>query len=162
MYEVEIEEQMFSLRYDPGEGSTNMFGGNSNWRGPIWFPVNYLIIQSLKMYFNYYGNDFKVEFPSRSGIYLNLGEVGDKISKRLQNLFSTDKYSDRPFFGSYSNFYKRSENKNLVLFHEYFHGETGMGLGASHQTGWTGLIATLIQDEQEIAAGNTTREEIKQ
>jgi hypothetical protein len=159
-YEIEIEEQSFSLHYDPGEGTTNMFGGNSNWRGPIWFPINYLIIQSLRMYFSYFGNDFKVEFPTRSGIYLNLEEVSDQINERLQKIFASDSHSDRPVFGGYNNFYKRDENKNLILFHEYFHGETGMGLGASHQTGWTGLIATMIHDKQENADRNPNEEEI--
>lgn len=154
-YKIEIDEHELSLQYDPGEGTTKMFGGNSNWRGPIWFPVNYLVIQSLKMYFNYYGNEFKIEFPSRSGIYLSLEEVSDQISERLQKIFAYDNYSDRPVFGYYNMFYKRPENKNLILFHEYFHGETGMGLGASHQTGWTGLIAALIQDRKKIINTNT-------
>jgi hypothetical protein len=126
-----------------------MFGGNSNWRGPIWISMNYLIIQSLKTYYKYHGNDLKVEFPTRSGNFLNLEEVGEQINKRLQKIFAIEDNSYRPVFGHYNNFYQRPENKNLILFHEYFHGETGMGLGASHQTGWTGLIATLIQEEYE-------------
>ncbi len=147
-YEVEIGGQLFSLHYDPGESTTKMFGGNSNWRGPIWFPMNFMIIRSLKIYHNFYGDDLKVEFPSRSGNYLNLGQVGDEISKRLQNIFIKDDHSERAVFGAYNDFYNRPENDKLVLFHEYFHGETGMGLGASHQTGWTGLIAALLQDSK--------------
>jgi hypothetical protein len=112
------------------------------------------------MYFNYFGDEFKVEFPTRSGIYLNLEEVSDQINERLQKIFASDSHSDRPVFGGYNNFYKRDENKNLILFHEYFHGETGMGLGASHQTGWTGLIAPMIH-KHEIADHNVAVEETK-
>jgi len=148
-YEINIEDEKFSLQYDPGDATTKMFGGNSNWRGPIWISMNYLIIQSLKTYYKYHGNDLKVEFPTRSGNFLNLEEVGEQINKRLQKIFAIEDNSYRPVFGHYNNFYQRPENKNLILFHEYFHGETGMGLGASHQTGWTGLIATLIQEEYE-------------
>jgi len=151
-YEIEIEEQIFSLQYDPADATTKMYGGNSNWRGPIWLSVNYLIIQSLKAYFKYYGDDLKVEFPSRSGNYLNLKDVGMEINKRLQKIFVRDGNSFRPVFGDYNDFYMRFENKGLILFHEFFHGDSGMGLGASHQTGWTGLIATLILEEYENTA----------
>ena len=148
-YEVEIDHQVFSLKYDPGESTNKMFGGNSNWRGPIWFPANYLIIRSLKAYYQYFGDEFKVEFPTRSGNYLNLNEVTKELNARLQRLFETDQDANRPVFGRYNDFYQRDENKDLILFHEYFHGDTGMGLGASHQTGWTGLIAALIQEMNE-------------
>jgi len=148
-YEIEIDNQLFSLNYNPGESTIKIFGSNSNWRGPIWFPMNYLIIRSLKTYYQYFGNEFKVEFPSRSGNFLNLKEVAIQLSMRLQKIFLTDQDDNRPVFGRYSDFYKRAENRELILFHEYFHGETGMGLGASHQTGWTGLIATLIQEMNE-------------
>lgn len=148
-YAIEMDGQLFSLQYDPGESTTNIFGGNSNWRGPIWFPTNYLIIHSLKRYYAYFGNDLKVEFPSRSGNYLNLLEVANQLRARLQKIFSANKNESRPLFGRYKDFYMRPENKDLILFHEYFHGETGMGLGASHQTGWTGLIAALMQEMNE-------------
>lgn len=145
-YEIEIEKQLFSLQYDPGESTTNIFGGNSNWRGPIWFPANFLILRSLKAYYQYFGNEFKVEFPSRSGNYLNLKEVSIELTARLRKIFTADQNANRPVYGRHNDFYKLTENKDLILFHEYFHGETGMGLGASHQTGWTGLIAALIQE----------------
>jgi hypothetical protein len=150
-YEVEIDNQVHSLQYTPGESQTKIFGGNSNWRGPIWFPVNYLIIRSLNAYYQYYGNDLKVEFPTRSGNYLNLKEVALELSKRLQKIFIADKDAFRPVYGRHNDFYQRTENRDLFLFHEYFHGETGMGLGASHQTGWTGLIVALIQEMNEVA-----------
>ena len=145
-YEVEIDNQVYSLQYNPGESQTKIFGGNSNWRGPIWFPANYLIIRSLKAYHQFYGDEFKVEFPTRSGNYLNLKEVAIELNKRLQKIFSADQDDFRPVYGRHKDFYQRTENRDLFLFHEYFHAETGMGLGASHQTGWTGLIASLIQE----------------
>jgi hypothetical protein len=145
-YKIEIDKQLYSLQYDPGESTTRVFGSNSNWRGPIWFPMNYLIIQSLKAYYQYFGNEFKAEFPSRSGNFLNLEQVALQINARLQKIFVDDKKATRPIHGRFKDFYQREENKNLILFHEYFHGETGAGLGASHQTGWTGLIAVLIQE----------------
>jgi Glycosyl hydrolase family 63 C-terminal domain len=148
-YEIEINNQVFSLQYDPGESTTKIFGSNSNWRGPIWFPMNYLIIRSLKSYYQYFGNEFKVEFPSRSGNYMNLKEVAIQLALRLQKIFTSDQNAYRPVYGRYNDFYRRPENKDLILFYEYFHGETGIGLGASHQTGWTALIAVLIQEMNE-------------
>jgi hypothetical protein len=148
-YKIEIEKQLYSLQYDPGESTTRIFGSNSNWRGPIWFPMNYLIIQSLKAYYKYFGDEFKAEFPSRSGNYLNLEQVALQINERLQKIFVEDQKATRPMHGRFKDFYQHEENKNLILFHEYFHGETGAGLGASHQTGWTGLIAVLIQEKNE-------------
>ncbi len=145
-YEIIIDGQNFSLKYTPGESTSTIFGSNSNWRGPIWFPMNYLIIQSLKAYSLYLGDNFKVEFPSRSGNFINLTEVAFQLKMRLQRIFTADQNNFRPVYGRFKNFYQRPENRDLILFHEYFHGETGMGLGASHQTGWTGLIASLIQE----------------
>jgi hypothetical protein len=146
-YELEIDNNKYALQYDPGESTTNLFGGNSNWRGPIWFPANYLIIRSLKAYYQYFGDDFKVAFPTRSGNYLNLNEVAIQLNERLLKIFAADPNNIRPVFGKDNGFYQHLENRNLILFHEYFHGETGMGLGASHQTGWTGLICSLIQQK---------------
>ena len=145
-YEIEINNETYSLQYTPGESTTNIFGNNSNWRGPIWFPVNYLIIRSLGAYYQYFGDEFKVEFPSRSGNFMNLREVAIQLKMRLLKLFTAGENNSRPVFGRYNDFYKRHENRDLILFHEYFNGETGMGLGASHQTGWTGLIAALIEE----------------
>ena len=153
-YEIEIDKQLFSLQYDPGESTTKIFGSNSNWRGPIWFQMNYLIIRSLKAYYQYFGNEFKVEFPTRSGIYVNLKEVAIQLNMRLQKIFTADQNGNRPVHGRFQDFYRHDENKDLILFHEYFHGETGIGLGASHQTGWTGLIAALIQEVNEVVKGN--------
>jgi Mannosylglycerate hydrolase MGH1-like glycoside hydrolase domain len=146
-YTIEIDNKLYTLQYDPGESTTTLFGNNSNWRGPVWFPVNYLIIRSLKVYHKYFGDEFKVEFPSRSGNYLNLEEVASRISSRLQNIFIEDRNAARPVYGRFEDFYRREENKDLILFHEYFHAETGEGLGASHQTGWTGLVAALFQEK---------------
>ncbi len=148
-YDINIDNQMFSLQYTPGESTSRIFGSNSNWRGPIWFPMNYLIIHSLKEYYKYFGDELKVEFPSRSGNFMNLKEVSLNLSLRLQKIFIRDQNSLRPVFGRYNYFYQQPENKDLFLFHEYFHGETGMGLGASHQTGWSGLIAALIEEMTE-------------
>ncbi len=148
-YQVEVDGHTFSLKYDPGESSTRIFGSNSNWRGPVWFPMNYLIIRSLNAYYQYLGDDFKVEFPTRSGNFINLKEVAMQLRKRLLNIFKAEADSTRTVFGRYKDFYQREENKDLVLFHEYFHGDNGMGLGASHQTGWTGLVAALIQELNE-------------
>ena len=145
-YHIGINDQIYSLRYTPGESTTEIFGSNSNWRGPIWFPVNYLLIRSLDTYYQYFGNTLKVEFPSRSGNYINLKEAGAELKKRLLSIFLSDGNGFRPVFGRHRHFYEREENRDLLLFHEYFHADTGMGLGASHQTGWTGLIAALIQE----------------
>jgi hypothetical protein len=148
-YEIEFDNQLFSLQYNPGESTSKIFGGNSNWRGPIWFPLNYLIIRSLKEYYLYFGDEFKVEYPSRSGNYLNLKEVAIQIGMRLQKIFTADQNAFRPVYGRHKDFYQRNENTDLILFHEYFHAETGMVLGASHQTGWSGLIAALIKEMNE-------------
>ncbi|MGB8490025.1 MAG: hypothetical protein WCE64_03125, partial [Bacteroidales bacterium] len=145
-YSVMIDGKLHTLKYAPGESNTSIFGSNSNWRGPVWFPINYLIISSLNVYYKYFQDDFKVEFPTRSGNYMNLKEIANQLNLRLQNIFLPDGNGNRPVFGRFNDFYRLEENRDLVLFHEFFHGETGMGLGASHQTGWTGLIAALITD----------------
>ena len=147
-YEVTIAGQTFSLKYEPGESTNRIFGGNSNWRGPIWFPMNYLIIESLRAYYNYFKDTLKVELPTGSNHYLNLKEVADELNTRLLKIYKPDSNGNRAAYGRFKDFYLRPENKDLLLFHEYFHGETGMGLGASHQTGWTGLLATLLQEKQ--------------
>jgi hypothetical protein len=126
-----------------------MFGGNSNWRGPVWMPINYLFISAFKTFGYFYEDDLKMEFPTGSGNAFNLKEIGTKITERLLHIFEINEKNERMTNGSYNWFYSKEENKNLVLFHEYFHGNTLRGLGASHQTGWTALIANLILDLHE-------------
>jgi Mannosylglycerate hydrolase MGH1-like glycoside hydrolase domain len=133
----------FSISYVPGESTSGVFGGNSNWRGPIWMPVNFLLIESLRRFHSYYGDEFRVECPAGSGTYLSLAEVADEISRRLVKIFQIDAHGRRPVFGDDPRFTSPAYRDDL-LFYEYFHGDTGRGLGAAHQTGWTGLIAALL------------------
>jgi hypothetical protein len=135
----------FNVRYTPGEGDSTLFGGNSNWRGPIWFPVNFLLIESLQRFHHYYGSDFKVEHPTGSGNMLTLKEIAQDLSDRLVRIFTKDENGRRPVFGSYEKMQKDEFFRDHILFYEYFHGDNGRGVGASHQTGWTGLVAKLIQ-----------------
>jgi hypothetical protein len=136
------------VRYEPGESRSSLFGGNSNWRGPIWFPVNFLLIESLQKFHHYFGDDFKVECPTGSGQFLTLNEVADEISNRLINLFVRDADGTRAIYGD-SPFQNDPLWRDCIAFHEYFNGDTGEGIGASHQTGWTGLVAKLIQQQAE-------------
>ena len=133
-----------SVDYEPGESTTGLFGGNSNWRGPIWFPVNYLLVDALRRFARFFGDDFTVEHPTGSGRELPLGEVADELTRRLVGIFLDDAEGRRPVFGRYEKFQTDPAWHDMVPFHEYFHGDTGMGIGASHQTGWTGLVADLI------------------
>lgn len=135
------------VKYEPGESQNYMFGGNSNWRGPIWLPINYLIIESLRKFYSYYGDDYKCEFPKGSGQKLNLNEIADDLSKRLLKLFKQDSKGNYNYDQGYS---KELSSKDEILFFEYFHAETGKGLGASHQTGWTGLVANLLLENPEL------------
>ena len=144
-YKVYVNGNCFSIDYTPGESTTGLFGGNSNWRGPIWMPVNYLIVESLQRFHYYYGDDFKVECPTGSGQYLSLHEVAEGISRRLSNLFLRDENGIRPVFGDNNKLQYDPHFNNYILFYEYFHGDSGRGVGASHQTGWTGLVAKLLQ-----------------
>ncbi|HQQ96062.1 MAG TPA: glucosidase [Cyclobacteriaceae bacterium] len=139
----------FCIAYVPGESDSGMFGGNSNWRGPIWFPVNYLIIESLQRFHHYYGNDFTVEHPTGSGKYLTLQEIADELSSRLIKIFERNKAGLRPVTGNNDRLQRDPQFRDYVLFYEYFHGDDGHGLGASHQTGWTGLVAKLIQPRRK-------------
>lgn len=143
-YSVTIDEVEHSIQYDPGDSTSNLFGGNSNWRGPVWMPINYLIIRAIRKYGEFYGDSLKVECPTGSGNLLNLVEVSDMLSERVIILFEKNKDGERKLYGDYNWFYKKPGNEDLVLFYEYFHGDTGAGLGASHQTGWTSLVADLI------------------
>ncbi|HEX8426897.1 MGH1-like glycoside hydrolase domain-containing protein [Hymenobacter sp.] len=131
--------------YEPGESSTSLFGGNSNWRGPIWLPMNFMIVESLQRFYHYYGPDFKVEYPTGSGQYSTLLEIAQALTARLTKLFLRDSTGHRPAFGDDKQLQQDPHFKDYLLFHEYFHGDNGKGLGASHQTGWTGLIAKLLQ-----------------
>ncbi len=144
-YIFKYDDSSFSVDYEPAESKSSLFGGNSNWRGPIWMPVNFLIIESLQRFHHYYGDDFKVECPTGSGKYLTLDEIAEEISRRLVRIFTKDNKGRRPVFGDYEKFQTDPHFNEHILFHEYFHGDTGRGLGASHQTGWTGLIAKLLQ-----------------
>jgi hypothetical protein len=136
--------QEYRVAYLPAESDTGMFGGNSNWRGPIWMPVNALIIRALLQYYSYYGEDFLVECPTGSGRFMNLYQVAEEISRRLVSIFLKDKDGRRPVYGGTRKFQEDPYWHDLVLFYEYFHGDNGAGLGASHQTGWTGLVARSL------------------
>ena len=144
-YIFNAENNQYMVDYQPGEATTSMFGGNSNWRGPIWFPVNFLIIESLQRFHHYFGDDFKVECPTNSGNLLTLSEISNELSNRLLKLFQKDENGNRPVNGDDKLYQNNPNFTDHILFYEYFHGDTGKGLGASHQTGWTGLIAKLIQ-----------------
>ena len=137
----------YRMSYDPGESTTGMFGGNSNWRGPIWLPINYLILESLRRYHQYLGDDFRVECPTGSGQMMTLLEVFHELARRLSTIFLPDERGERPVFQGIDIYRNDPHWRDLVLFHEYFHGDTGKGLGASHQTGWTGLIAKLLDEK---------------
>jgi hypothetical protein len=152
---VRGEEKIVS--YEPGESQSGIFGGNSNWRGPVWFPINYLLIESLQQFHHYYGDDFKVECPTRSGRFLHLREVADELSNRLIKLWLRNENGQRPCECETrsGNGGARPPGAQRLLFHEYFHGDTGAGLGASHQTGWTGLVAKLIQQQGEFGTIKT-------
>lgn len=135
--------------YEPGDSSSGTFGGNSNWRGPVWFPVNYLIIESLQKFHYYFGDDFKVECPTGSGVMMDLWEVSQELSRRLSHIFLRDSDGKRAVFGSNEKFQTDKHFRDYILFYEYFHGETGSGLGAGHQTGWTAIVAKLLQQNGE-------------
>ena len=143
-YKFATEYEVFSVNYSPGESETYMFGGNSNWRGPIWFPVNYMIIESLIKFHQFYGPEFTVEHPTGSGKFLNMKQVAEELSIRLIKIFATDDKGHRPVFGKNKKFQEDPHFKDYIMFYEYFHGDSGRGIGASHQTGWTGLVADLI------------------
>ena len=144
-YSLKLDGHTHSVDYEPAESTTGLFGGNSNWRGPVWFPVNFLIIESLQKYHYYYGDDFKVECPTGSGNMLTLWEVARMISQRLCRIFLRSADGRRPVYGGTETFQTDPNWRDLILFNEYFHGDNGAGIGASHQTGWTGLVAKLLQ-----------------
>ena len=148
-YTIDLDGKQHVVEYEPGESRSGLFGGNSNWRGPVWFPVNYLLIEALQKFDFYYGEDFKVEFPTGSEKMLTLWEVSQELSKRLSNIFLKDKSGSRAVYGNSEKFQTDEYWRDHILFYEYFHGDKGCGLGASHQTGWTGLIAKMLQQRGE-------------
>jgi hypothetical protein len=139
-----VAGQEYRVQYLPAESDTGMFGGNSNWRGPVWMPINALILRALLNLYQFYGDDFTVECPTGSGRFMTLFEVAREISHRLAGAFLCDGNGHRPIYGRTSKFQSDPHWRDLILFYEYFHGDNGAGLGASHQTGWTGLIAPLL------------------
>ncbi|PYX10418.1 MAG: glucosidase, partial [Acidobacteria bacterium] len=148
-YTIAVNDSEHRVDYEPAESTSGLFGGNSNWRGPIWFPLNYLLIESLQKFHHYLGDDFKVEFPARSGKMLTLWEVAGELSRRLTSIFLKDDQGQRPVYQGLEKFQTDPHWRDLILFHEYFHGDSGRGLGASHQTGWTGLVTKLLQQSGE-------------
>ena len=161
-YRLFVNGAEYRVDYEPGESSTGLFGGNSNWRGPIWFPVNYLLIESLQKFHHYLGDGFKVECPTGSGQYMTLWEVAGELSRRLTRIFLTDDQQSRPVHGGYAQYRDDPHWRDLVLFYEYFHGDDGSGVGASHQTGWTGIVAKLLQQsgESELQPAATEKEDV--
>jgi hypothetical protein len=149
-YSVTVDGNDYSISYDPGDSTSDIFGGNSNWRGPVWLPINFLIIQSIKRYGTFYGDSLQVEYPTGSGNKINLCQAANELAKRVISLFSKDEEGQRRIYNHYNWFYQQRGNEDLVLFYEYFHGDTGKGLGASHQTGWTALVARLISEYNDV------------
>ena len=145
-FAVNIDDIEYTIQYDPGDSTSNFFGGNSNWRGPVWIPINYILIQSIRKYGEFYGDNLLVECPSGSGNMMNLKQVANELTKRVISLFEKDEGGNRDIYGKDNWFYQQPGNENLILFYEYFHGENGNGLGANHQTGWTALVARLISE----------------
>jgi glycogen debranching enzyme len=143
-FAISLQGQNLTARYTPAEGDSFMFGGNSNWRGPIWMPMNYLILESLRRFYQYYGDDFKVEYPTHSGNYMNLFTIFIELAKRMTRIFLRDENGRRAVFDGNEKLQTDPHFKDYILFYEYFHGDSGRGVGASHQTGWTALIARLL------------------
>lgn len=150
-YSLLIDKNEHRVDYEPAESRSGMFGGNSNWRGPIWFPLNFLLIESLQKFNHYYGDDFRIEFPTGSGEKMTLWQISQEIEKRLSRIFLLDENGNRPVFGKTEKFQTDENWRDYIPFYEYFHGETGRGLGASHQTGWTGLMGKILQQLGEYS-----------
>jgi len=144
-YTIDVEGYRASIDYEPAESTTALFGGNSNWRGPVWFPVNYLVISALERYHTFFGDDLTIEYPTGSGSQQTLAQVATDLSNRLIGIFARDAAGRRPCFGGTERLQSDPAWRDNLFFSEYFHGDDGAGLGASHQTGWTGLIADLIR-----------------
>ena len=144
-YSLNVDGQEYRVDYLPAESNTGMFGGNSNWRGPVWMPVNIMLIRALQQYYLYYGDNFKIECPTGSGNLMNLFEVSRELSNRLISTYTRDEQGKRPVYGGSEKFQTDPNWRDYILFYEYYHGDNGAGLGASHQTGWSGVVAKLIQ-----------------
>ena len=157
-YSVNVNGNYYTIRYDPGDSTSDIFGGNSNWRGPVWIPINFLIVQSIRRFGEFYGDSLMVEFPTRSGNQMNLKDVANELTGRILTLFRKDENGKRRLFDKHSKFYQQKENERLVLFYEYFHGDTGRGLGASHQTGWTALVSELISEYENYSSSRKSAE----
>ena len=149
-YVFHADGETFTVTYQPAESDSGLFGGNSNWRGPVWFPLNFLIIESLQKFHHYYGDDFKIEYPTGSGTYVTINDVADQLAERLTRVFLKNEQNMRPVLGYNQKIQTDPNFRDYILFHEYFHGEKGWGLGASHQTGWTGLVAKLLQPRGKL------------
>jgi hypothetical protein len=149
-FSIELAGEVHTVDYEPAESTSPLFGGNSNWRGPVWFPVNVRVIEAVRRFAAFYGDELRVEHPTGSGVRLTLDEVADDLSRRLVGLFLDDPDGHRPVFGTEALFQDDPAWHDLVPFHEYFQGDTGAGLGAAHQTGWTALVATLILDAHPL------------
>jgi hypothetical protein len=156
-YTINVGGSEYNVSYLPGDSDNGMFGGNSNWRGPIWMPVNIIIVRALLNYYQYYGNDFLIECPTGSGIKMNLYQVAEEISRRLASIFLKNKSGHRPVYGNIDKFQEDPLWNDYILFHEYFHGDTGAGIGASHQTGWTGTIARTMQLFAQMSAEDSLK-----
>jgi hypothetical protein len=144
-FELDVNGVRSRVDYEPAESTTPLFGGNSNWRGPLWMPLNYLAVEGLRAYHAAAGDALRVELPARSGNHVTLAAAADDLVRRLTSIFLRDRDGRRPVLRSYAQLQDDPDFRNLIPFHEYFHAETGAGLGASHQTGWTGLVALLLQ-----------------
>jgi hypothetical protein len=145
-YTLKVDGTEHTVRYVPAESDTSLFGGNSNWRGPIWFPVNYLLVETLQRYHYFYGDSLKVECPTGSGKMMNLSEVAMELTGRLSSIFLPDSTGRRPCHGADTRYAEDPHWRDLILFHEYFDGDNGRGVGASHQTGWTAMVAKMLHD----------------
>jgi hypothetical protein len=160
-FEFQIGDAVHMVRYEPGESSSGLFGGNSNWRGPIWFPINFLLIEALERFHHYYGDDLLVEHPTGSGQMVDLKRVANDLADRLIAIFLRDRDGRRPVFGNNHLLQTDPHWRDLPLFYEYFHGDTGAGLGASHQTGWTALVAKLLDARSRVEERDRSREEMR-
>ena len=151
-YVLRVGDFSATVAYEAGESTSGLFGGNSNWRGPVWFPVNFLLVEALDRYARYFGDEFVVDFPTGSGEAHTLTQVAQELRRRLIGLFLEGADGRRPVHGGSEKFQSDPIWHDMIPFHEYFHGDTGTGLGASHQTGWTGLVANLILDSSRVIA----------